>query len=212
MDGTEGTEGTDGTEGRDGDGEGDGEGERTHRYPFDADALLSALTAWSADTRTREAVAARTRERWLRQQAQEGATWLGVLVDLAERGSDVTVGLDGRSASGRLVGVGSDLCVLAHAGATTLIALAHVHSVRAGGTPPAAGSDRRPALQVSLPEALAALAAERDPVTVTLGGGGEVRGVLVAMGADVVTLRSRTRPWTHTYVPLAAIATCSPSP
>lgn len=196
----------------DGDGGGGDGGERIHRYPFDDGALLAALTAWSADTRTREAVAARTRERWLRQQAQEEATWLGVLVDLAERGSDVTVGLDGRSASGRLVGVGADLCVLAHAGGTTLIALAHVRSVRAGDTSPAAGSDRRPALQVSLPEALAALAAERDPVAVTLGGGGELRGVLVAVGADVVTLRSRSRPWTHTYVPLAAVATCSPSP
>ncbi|MST32945.1 hypothetical protein GHK86_09475, partial [Acidimicrobiaceae bacterium USS-CC1] len=44
----------------------------------DGDALLAALAGWAADRRAAEAVAGRARERWLRQQAHETATWLGV--------------------------------------------------------------------------------------------------------------------------------------
>ncbi|MHB1930088.1 MAG: hypothetical protein ACYCUG_11845, partial [Acidimicrobiales bacterium] len=157
---------------------------------LDADALLSALTGWAADSRAREAAAERARERWLRQQAQEAATWLGVLVDLAEHGLDVTLTLDGRSVTGTLAGVGEDLCVVAHAGGTTLVALAHVRAVRAAQGSWVAGSDRRPALRIGFPDALAALAAERSPVAMALIGGSEVRGALVAVGTDVATLRT----------------------
>ncbi|MBA2283054.1 MAG: hypothetical protein H0W25_17730, partial [Acidimicrobiia bacterium] len=57
----------------------------------DGQDLLARLAAWAAAARVDEAAAARSRERWLRQAADEGASFTGVLLDLAERGAPVVV-------------------------------------------------------------------------------------------------------------------------
>src|SRR6266508_5927713 len=56
-----------------------------------ADGLATALARWAADARVDEASAARARERWLLQQAEEEATTAGVLCDLAERAVPVVI-------------------------------------------------------------------------------------------------------------------------
>ena len=49
--------------------------------------LLDELERWAADARVQEAALQRARERWLRHQATEDASIVGVLTDLAERGN-----------------------------------------------------------------------------------------------------------------------------
>lgn len=187
----------------------------------DGDALLAALSGWAADHRAAEAVAGRARERWLRQQAQEAATWLGVLVDLAERRAAVVLELAaGGVARGTLVGVGTDVCLLAAdppRSAATLVALAHVVAARAAGAAPGvAAGDRRPALPLRLADALAALAAEREVARLGLAGGREVTGCLLAAGADVLTVRPGGPPDDHRpgaeriFVPVGSVVTCTP--
>src|SRR4051794_41889772 len=46
---------------------------------------IEDLERWAADARAREAAEARVRERWLRSQAEEGASLAGILLALAER-------------------------------------------------------------------------------------------------------------------------------
>src|SRR4051794_39148118 len=96
------------------------------------DQLLVDLARWSADGRVADAARSRTRERWLRQQATEGARLAGVALDLAERRVPVIVRtLAGRAHRGVLAAVGVDFWVLAtNAGHPCLIALAAVGGVR----------------------------------------------------------------------------------
>src|SRR3954469_10464591 len=65
--------------------------------PGAVDHLLAEFARWTADERATEAARSRTRERWLRQQAVEGARLAGVALDLAERRAAVIV----RTSSGR---------------------------------------------------------------------------------------------------------------
>lgn len=212
---------------------------------LDPDGLLTLLRAWAGDARTRDAAAARTRERWLRLQAAEAATWLGTLVDLAERRQVVTLQVGATARTGRLVGVGHDLCVLDEAAGAVLVALPHVHALQAhptrpigprGAGPTGAGAtnagtrpstagtstagtpadlvadgNRRPALELSFADALAALAAERSPVRLGLAAGADAVGTLVAVGADVVTLRGNAVARPVTFVPIVAVAVCAPT-
>src|SRR5207249_2288632 len=55
------------------------------------DDLLARLGRWREDQDAAEAARSRTRERWLRQQAAEAARLSAVALDLAERGTPVTV-------------------------------------------------------------------------------------------------------------------------
>lgn len=183
------------------------------------DPLAAELTRWAAILRAEDAVRARSRERWLRQQAEEGATWIGTLVDLAERRHPVVVDLrSGATISGALVGVGEDVCLLTAAlqpSASTLVALAHVGAVRARTPAPGAASgDRSPTLRLTLAGALGLLAAEREAARIGLAGGGEVTGRILGIGADVVTVDPAYRPDDHhsrgdrVFLPVAAVETC----
>ncbi len=181
------------------------------------DQLSAELARWAAEGRSAEAVGSRSRERWLRQQAEESATWLGVLLDLAEQGRSVVAELSsGGSACGELVGVGEDVCLLSGGAGrpTTLVALAHVAAVRA--RVPAmdvATGDRLPPLRLDLLGALARLAAEREPARLGLAGGREATGRILGAGSDVLTLDPATRPGSRgdrLFVPTAAVATCTP--
>jgi hypothetical protein len=183
------------------------------------DPLAAELSRWAAELRAQDATRSRTRERWLRQQAEEGATWTGTLLDLAERRQAVVVHLrSGATLPGALVGVGEDVCLLAgpaRRSPTTLVALVHVCAVRARAQAAGAASgDRNPTLRLTLAGALSTLAAEREVARIGLAGGGDVTGRILGAGADVLTLDPVSRPGDHragsdrVFVPIGAVETC----
>ena len=177
----------------------------------DVEGLLASLSRWAGDQRAAEAASARARERWLRQQAGEEATFTGVLVDLAERQAAVVIRTDTHGHIGRLRGIGHDVAVLDGAsGALTLVALGAVRSVQLA--PPADDRDtsgsRSPTGRLSLAGLLAALAADRASVRVELLGGQMVTGSLQGVGADVLSVRVEGEPDRTVHVPLHAVASC----
>ena len=148
------------------------------------------------DASTHEAeVARRTMRREFNDRAGELATWIGVLRDLAERRVAVAVHIGGgRCHRGRLIAVGRDHVVLADEGdCTVLVALAAVRLIR---PQPAADrvvarSDRRPAEQRSLLEALEDLLPTDPDVVVGIQAVPEsLRGRVLSLGQDVLTLRA----------------------
>lgn len=175
------------------------------------DGLLADLARWTADTRTDDAARSRTRERWLRQQAEEDARFAGVVLDLSEAG--VSVGLrltSGRTVHGRIVTVARDFCVLRHDGGTaTLLAYVAIATVRpepgyrAGQ---AAASERTAPVDATLIDVLVGLAGERPRVRLVVEGGAEgLAGELRSVGADVATLRLDGERGGSVYVQLGAV-------
>jgi hypothetical protein len=152
------------------------------------DPLLELLD----EARAGDASAARVRERWLRRQAEDGATLAGTLLDLAERGAPVSVRTTtGRTSHGAIAAVGTDFVVLqSEEGRDTCLRLQAVAAVRpaVGERHAVATGDRLAPLDLLLVEVLAGLAPDR-PRLVVLAGGDLVAGELRAVGVDVVTLR-----------------------
>lgn len=183
--------------------------------PAGVDRLWAALSGWSADARADEAAAARAREAWLRRQAEAEATLTGLLVDLAERATDVMIDLAAgeQTARGRLQAIGTDfvvvttrdrrLCLVA---TTAIVAL---RAVDASGARGAAG-DRLSPLGTSLVDALALLAAERPPIQVVLRPAGRtIAGQLASVGADLVIIHPAVADAAASVaIPLEAIAAC----
>jgi hypothetical protein len=143
------------------------------------------------DARAEERSQARGRERSLRRVAQESARLGGTVVDLAERGSAVTVRTAaGRSHHGPVRLVATDFCVVGSDAGDIWIALAAVTTVRPHPDErhvPAAGS--RPTVDLLLLEALARIEPERPRLSIVLAGGESVAGELQSVGTDVLTLR-----------------------
>ncbi len=155
-----------------------------------------------------EAAASRARERWLRQQAGEEATLVGVLLDLAESGTGVIMAVSGRRHHGTITAVAEDFCALREARPTDhLVAYAAISGVepREGMAP---AGDRARALDMTLREALATLVAERPRVQVTDQFGDTRVGELASVGQDIVVLRpdGGARAVRHLYVPVSSIA------
>lgn len=172
--------------------------------------LTARLERWAADARVDEAARARSRERWLRRQAEEERTLAGVLADLLESRTAVTVETvaPGASFAGVVRAVGADFVALgaeARPAGEVVVALAAVASVATrAGTPEVLG-DRRARGTMRLAEVVAALAAGRDEVRVVTRDGGTVGGTVASVGQDVVVVRSGgARPAT-TYVPVDAL-------
>lgn len=134
---------------------------------------------------------ARVRERWLRQQAQESATFVGALLDLAEAQIAVVLRVGGRRQQGVVVGLGSDVAVLAERDAHVVVRLGAVSQVRPtpGAVTVAAAGDRVAALDLTFAELLAGVAADEPEVVVGFEDGEAATGRLVAAGVDVITLR-----------------------
>jgi hypothetical protein len=135
---------------------------------------------------------ARTRERWLRQQATTSATVLGTLLDLAERGAAVSVGLlGGRRHDGVVLAIGLDVVLLAERDDRVAIALGAVTTFRpapgAGGR--AATGDRPAAVDIGFVELLARVVDDQPDVAISLVTGESMTGRLLAVGADVVSMR-----------------------
>lgn len=167
--------------------------------------LVADLTRWLAEQRADAAAAARARERWLRQAADEEAVVAGVLLDLAERADAVVAqGVAGRSHRGRVRGVGEDFVALRTASSDVLLPYSSVLAIRAEGRP-LGGSDRARTLDLTFAEAVAAIAAERPRVLVVGRDGAGLAGELRSAGRDVLTLRLADGAGT-VYVPVAALA------
>ncbi|HWC38241.1 MAG TPA: hypothetical protein VG476_06920, partial [Acidimicrobiales bacterium] len=66
-------------------------GAATGDEPHDVDRLLGEISRWAGDARASDAARGRSRERWLRRQAEEEATLPGIALDLAERGEAVVL-------------------------------------------------------------------------------------------------------------------------
>ena len=187
-------------------GPGPGPGE-----PEGPGGLLEELARWAASERVAAAAAARSRARSLAAQSAATATWAGVLVDLAEAQATVSAAVGGTRIAGRLVGVGRDVCVIeAPDGRPAVVRLDAITELSSTGTNPrgpAPGGSRRPASALTLVDVLEAAAAESSPVTLHTAAGA-VAGELVALGADVVTLRDPGPSRRQVHLPLAAVAAC----
>ena len=165
------------------------------------------LERWAAEALVDDAARRRSRERWLRQQAEEETSLRGLLVDLAERGTPVAVHTrGGRRHRGIVRAVGADFVALATGAADVIVALAVVSSVRTrpGEVPPL--GDRPVTTSLRLVEVLAELAAERERALVTMSDGGDtVAGEVRSVGQDVVVVRTSGQPPAIAYVPLDAV-------
>jgi hypothetical protein len=176
----------------------------------DVDGFLADLARWTAAARVDDAVTSRTRERWLRQQAAEGARFAGVALDLAERGGGVVIRTGtGRTLHGRIVALARDFCVVRHdGGAATFVALAAVATLRPepGSQAREAASERAGALDADLADVLAGLAGDRPRVRIVVEGGGEaITGELRAVGVDVASVRLDGEPPQTVYVQLGSL-------
>jgi hypothetical protein len=171
------------------------------------DGLAARIDRWAADARVDEAARVRARERWLRQQAEEGGSLAGVLADLAERRVPVAVHVrGGRRHQGEIRALGSDFLALGSVDAEVIIALTAVTSVRTHPAEVSTIGDRSIATSLRLADVLTRLAADRATVVLVLAGGDDsVAGALRSVGQDVVGVRVVRGPAVTAYVPLAAI-------
>lgn len=177
--------------------------------------MLDDLERWAAESLAREAADERVRERWLRRQTEDGATFSTLLLDLAERDATVILAtMPGQRHQGRITVVGADFtAVRTSVGHLTLLPFAWLSTVVPGGEwtgAYAAGTpeDRPAPLGVMLADALAEAAATRPRVSLR-SGGSAVAGELRSMGADLITLavgEPRPRP---TYVRLGSVSEVS---
>jgi len=171
--------------------------------------LDARLDRWLADARSTDAAAARTRARWLRLQAEESATFAGVLVDLAERRTSVVVqGSGGRRHRGVVALVAADFCaVRTDMGRDVLIAYRGIGSVRPDVRSDLPVGDRVVRTELGLAEMLNIVAAERPRVLITTLADGEgLAGELRSVGRDLVAIRSDGDGRAPTYVPIDVIA------
>lgn len=169
------------------------------------------LDRWVAEARISEAALGRARERWLREVAEQEATLAGVLADLAERQTTVSVRLrGGRRHHGTISAVGADFVVVGQTmGVDLLIRVAAIATV---GTAPDVGAtigDRTVGTELRLADVLAELAADRERVVVATEAGELLAGQLRSVGHDVAVLRTETVPPATAYLPLAAIVEVS---
>ena len=174
--------------------------------------LAARLERWVADARSSDAAAARARERWLRLQADESATFAGVLIDLAERGTPVVIhGRGGRRHRGTIAAVAADFCALRTSGGRdVLLAYAGIGSVRPDSRSPGPSGDRVVQADLGMAEMLSVLAAERPRVLIVTTADAEgIAGELRSVGRDMVTVRLDGDPRAAAYVGITAIAEVS---
>lgn len=173
-----------------------------------ASTLLARLDRWVAEARVDAAAAERARERWLRQIADESATFTGLLLDLAERGLPVVAQGRGRRRNrGTISAVGADFVAMRAApGTDVLLAFGAIASVRPDDRAGGPTGDRATSFDLGLAEAIAAIAADRPRVlVVTMADGEGVAGELRSVGRDLVALRLDGGAGSA-YVPIASIA------
>jgi hypothetical protein len=167
------------------------------------------LEAWLAGLRVDEAAQARSRAAWLQRQAEEEATFVGVLVDLAERERAVILETTaGRRQQGTLRVIGEDFCGLRTGQRTdVLVRYGAVLAVRPAPGEAGPVGDRLIAPSILFADAMAALADAGARVQVVSQGGAPTAGELRSVGVDVAVLRLDDR--SHVYVRLASVGEVS---
>ena len=159
----------------------------------DDDGFLASLDHVVADAVAEEAARERSQTRWLRRIAEEEATFVGVALDLAERGAPVVARTSsGRAHRGRVLAVGRDFVVLRDGGGPPVfLAVQGLSSLRPQPGSPAADTagGRAAPLDVGFAALLVGLAADRPRVQVSALGDEPVAGELRSVGVDVLTLR-----------------------
>lgn len=167
--------------------------------------LEARVAGWRVDA----AAAARSRGRWLRQAAEEGATLTGLLLDLAEAGAPVALATDlGHLHHGVVAAVGADVVVVHRPPRSAAISLASVVSVRAvdDGRPATGDRPVGPAPgPTDLTGLLVALAEARAPVTLHPLGGQAVSGVVQAVSPELVAVRTHHDERTTVHVVMATL-------
>lgn len=171
--------------------------------------LADDLARWAAAARADEASRARSRQRWLRRQAEDEATFAGVLVDLAEREATVLM----RTTSGRrhraiVAVVGTDFVLVRAEGDRWLLlpftAVTTVRPVEEQGR--TAAGRRAPTVDLLLGEALEVMAGDRASVAVVAAADPDPTvGELEAVGDDVLTVRVGAPSGARAYVRLEAV-------
>lgn len=170
--------------------------------------MLESLSRWAAEARADEAARSRSRERWLRRQAEESSTFSGVLADLADRGRPLLFQSGGgRRHRGVIRALGHDfVAVQTDRGAHVLLASHGIRSVRPQAKETEALSGRTVQLDYRFAEAVAAVAEDRPRVLVVVSEvDGTFSGELRSVGQDVVTLRLDGETRSNCYLPLHAI-------
>lgn len=169
-----------------------------------------------AEARTDLAARERARERWLRVQAEESATFVGVLLDLTESGQPVTLTTTmGRRLAGRIVAIGADFVMLEPLSPSeglerTFVAMHAIGTVSSPGRQRAGDRHEEDAPQGTLQEALAELAPDRPHLVVRSLTGEEVAaGELRSVGRDVAMITSEGRGTGFTYLRLSSAAELS---
>ena len=174
----------------------------------DSQKELQNLRQWIADAAAREAGEARARSRRLLQQATEDATFVGTLVDLAEREADLSlITRDDSSVVGRIAVVGRDFVAMAgRNGRTSFVPLGAIAAVRTqpGTREAVVAGERSAPSQAPLAAIAAELAVERVRVQIT-SGKHSVTGTLRASGDDVLVVMAEGAPSTPVYVAMTAI-------
>lgn len=150
---------------------------------------LAGLARWAAAGRVDEAARARARQHWLARMAEEEATLVGVLLDLAERARPILVGtVAGHKSRGLISVVGADFCILTEPGlGDVIVPLSKISMIRpAPGDQPGTGN-REMTLELVFGGVLVELSAER-PLVQIRAGDERLRGELRSAGVDVVSL------------------------
>ena len=169
--------------------------------------LDRSLERWAAEALVDDAARRRTRERWLRIQAEEDASFAGTLVDLAEHGRPAVLDVAGEKLRGRLVGVGADfVAVRTDRRQDALIPFDAIEAVRPEPGAADVRGDRSATVDVALHSVLGPVAADRPDVLVRTRHGVALRGQLRTVGTDVLRLRLDLEPPTPTWIPLTAVA------
>lgn len=171
------------------------------------DALGRSLERWVAEARVDEAVRARVRARWLRVQAEEEASLVGTMIDLAERGRPAAIDVGGHRMRAVFVGIGGDfVAVRTDHGQDVLVRTEAIDVIRSEPGGVDVRGDRAPLLDVELAGVLGPVAADRPDVLVRSRSGVATRGVLRSAGTDVIRLRVAGDPPTPAWIPTASIA------
>jgi hypothetical protein len=171
--------------------------------------LDARLHRWASEARVDEAARRRAREWWLRRQAEEGATLAGVLADLLEVGTAVTIHTrSGRQHGGRVRALGADFVALGTSLGLALVALDAVTSLRTRHGERAVVGDRPVDDAGSGPllrDVAAGLAVDRERVLLVTCEGEAVAGEMRSVGQDVAVLRGGGEPPVTCYVALDAV-------
>ncbi len=161
----------------------------SHPRDLTATEPLAALHQWISESRTDDAARARARRHSLEQQAAADATLLGTLVGLAEQGRPIAaISCSGFHLTGPVVAVGADFTIVrADQLGDVFVPIERLAVVRPSSGDAAPAHVRLSTLSVTLKAALMDLATERPQVMISTPGH-DVRGVMVSVGSDLVTV------------------------